>query len=252
MHYVVSDIHGCYGLWRAMLGRIGLRDEDTLYVLGDVIDRGPDGIEILMEMSEMQNVVPFWGNHELMGIGLMKELCMTRRQKLLMSRRERTALNAAYVNWQVNGGMVTYQMFQKLPRVEQRLLLDYFQQFRNYVMVTVGQEKYFLIHSVPEDFSSLEDIGKIPLLELLFGRPDYRKRYFEDMTLVTGHTPTALIPGGEMGHIYRSPGHIAIDCGAVWGGILGAVCLETGEEIYVSADSPREGKESEEKNENFA
>ena len=42
MIYCISDIHGEYDKFIQMLGLIGLRDEDTLYVLGDVFDRECD------------------------------------------------------------------------------------------------------------------------------------------------------------------------------------------------------------------
>ena len=39
--YVTSDIHGEYDLFVRLLDIIKLQDQDTLYVLGDVVDRGP-------------------------------------------------------------------------------------------------------------------------------------------------------------------------------------------------------------------
>ena len=38
--YVMSDIHGMADLFKRMLEQIGFSDEDTLYILGDMIDRG--------------------------------------------------------------------------------------------------------------------------------------------------------------------------------------------------------------------
>ena len=46
MIYVMSDIHGQKRRFDSVMRQIGLRAEDTLYVLGDVIDRNPDGIGI--------------------------------------------------------------------------------------------------------------------------------------------------------------------------------------------------------------
>lgn len=40
MAYAISGIHGRYDRYAALLKRIDLREEDTLYVLGDVIDWG--------------------------------------------------------------------------------------------------------------------------------------------------------------------------------------------------------------------
>ena len=44
MIYVLSDIHGQKRRFESIMKHINLQPEDTLYVLGDVIDRNPDGI----------------------------------------------------------------------------------------------------------------------------------------------------------------------------------------------------------------
>ena len=40
--YVMSDIHAMAELFWKMLDKIQFSDRDTLYILGDMIDRGPD------------------------------------------------------------------------------------------------------------------------------------------------------------------------------------------------------------------
>ena len=45
MTYVMSDIHGHYDKYREMLETIEFAADDTLYVLGDVLDRGSDGFK---------------------------------------------------------------------------------------------------------------------------------------------------------------------------------------------------------------
>ena len=73
---------------------------------------------------------------------------------------------------------------------------------------------------------------------MLWDRADYDTQYFPDTYVVTGHTPTQHIAGNpNPGYIYRRNNHIAIDCGAsIPGGRLAAICLDTGEEFYVSSD----------------
>lgn len=46
MIYVMSDIHGSRRRFDAVMEQIKLTDEDTLYILGDVIDRGEHGVEL--------------------------------------------------------------------------------------------------------------------------------------------------------------------------------------------------------------
>lgn len=43
----MSDIHGSLSRFRMVIEQIGLTAGDSLYVLGDVIDRGHFGIRIL-------------------------------------------------------------------------------------------------------------------------------------------------------------------------------------------------------------
>ena len=53
MIYVLSDIHGNAKNFDAILQQICLQPEDILYILGDVIDRHPDGIRILRKIMSM-------------------------------------------------------------------------------------------------------------------------------------------------------------------------------------------------------
>ena len=64
MIYVMSDIHGNLRRFNSIMEQINLTDKDTLYVLGDVIDRYPDGIRILRKLMAMDNVKMTIGNHE--------------------------------------------------------------------------------------------------------------------------------------------------------------------------------------------
>ena len=73
------------------------------------------------------------------------------------------------------------------------------------------------------------------LQDFIYERTDYERRYYSNPSiyLVTGHTPTQLIRKDMEPLIYEGAGHIAVDCGCVFGGKLAAYCLETGECAYV-------------------
>ena len=51
--YVCSDIHGMYDLYLRMLETVQFGHNDHLYILGDMIDRGPDGVKILLDLEIM-------------------------------------------------------------------------------------------------------------------------------------------------------------------------------------------------------
>lgn len=52
--YVISDIHGEYEKFMELLEEIELEENDTLYVLGDVLDRGKHPIKTVLKLMEMQ------------------------------------------------------------------------------------------------------------------------------------------------------------------------------------------------------
>ena len=72
MTYVMADIHGCYEQYRRMLDKINFKDSDTLYVLGDVVDRGEQPMKVLHDMSMRANVYPVMGNHDYIAAILLE------------------------------------------------------------------------------------------------------------------------------------------------------------------------------------
>ncbi|CAN5396663.1 metallophosphoesterase family protein [soil metagenome] len=67
--FVVSDIHGCAKTFNELLfNQLHIEEIDSLYLLGDYVDRGPDSkgvLDIIIELSENKyKVFPLRGNHE--------------------------------------------------------------------------------------------------------------------------------------------------------------------------------------------
>ena len=66
MVYCMSDIHGEWDRFKKMLELIQFSEQDELYIIGDVIDRYPQGIDILFEIMNHTNMYMILGNHEQM------------------------------------------------------------------------------------------------------------------------------------------------------------------------------------------
>jgi serine/threonine protein phosphatase 1 len=65
----IGDIHGCYEPFQRLLAGLALRANDTLVILGDVVDRGPgsrDVIDQLLDLKSRCQLVCITGNHEEM------------------------------------------------------------------------------------------------------------------------------------------------------------------------------------------
>ena len=64
MIYVCSDIHGCFSEFKCLLETVDFKDEDTMYILGDVLDRGEEPIALLQHVMSKDNIVLLKGIHE--------------------------------------------------------------------------------------------------------------------------------------------------------------------------------------------
>jgi len=230
MTYVMSDLHGCFEKYRAMLSEIQFKSTDTLYVLGDVIDRGPDGIQILQDMCMRPNLVPILGNHEFTAAVCLPWLSQEITEQSLDSLTNDQI--AALSEWIINGGGPTLRSLQQLSQEQRQDILEYFQDMALYAEVEAGGQRFVLTHSAPEHFDPAKPLDTYELQEFLFGRPDPQAVYYPDKILVFGHTPTRLLSGQD--RIFRRGTMIDIDCGcALPGGRLGCLCLDTMEEYYV-------------------
>lgn len=87
-HYAISDIHGMYGSYDEAMKRMSLNDH--LYIIGDVIDRGSEGIRILQDIIRRKNdphnnpeITFLLGNHEwqfLHCLALMQHFDLTEQE----------------------------------------------------------------------------------------------------------------------------------------------------------------------------
>ena len=232
MTFVISDIHGCYDQYIALLQKINLRSQDTLYVLGDALDRGPAPIKVLQDMMNRSNVFTLLGNHDFVAAVCLKELSEEITNRSLEKLDEN--MLGVISDWLSDGGATTLKEFRNLSPEDRVDVMDYLGEFSLCEEICVGGKTYILAHAGLGNFSPQKGLEDYSLEDLAFCRTDYSKPLFRDKILVTGHTPTALIPGNPRpGYIYKGNNHIAIDCGCAFGGRLGAICLDTGEEFYV-------------------
>ena len=67
--FAVGDIHGCAQALQSLLENLNPGPSDTVVVLGDMVDRGPDSAEVLrqlLRLGERTRLVTLLGNHEEM------------------------------------------------------------------------------------------------------------------------------------------------------------------------------------------
>lgn len=235
MNYVISDIHGCYEQYKQLLKKIDFKDADTLYVLGDVLDRGESPFRVLKDMMQRHNVVFILGNHDYMFFRVM--------QKLLLTDIEQEFTKDdwnEYLLWLKNGGFTTEMEFKTLTTKEKNDVFEYIANASVYEKVCINDKNFILVHAGLGSIDSRKPVEECELYELLESRMDYSKRYIDDRStyIISGHTPTPCITESKSCAVYEKNGHIALDCACVFGGRLAAYCLETGISTYVSGPPP--------------
>jgi hypothetical protein len=128
--YVVSDVHGYRDDLERALDEAGFGGGDDLWVLGDLFDRGPDGIgacDLVMSLQRQHpgRVHVLMGNHEILALG-----------------RHRFPESKFAESWLINGGRERDQQGLTEEHVEWLATLPLMAQVRNYLFMHSDTTRY--------------------------------------------------------------------------------------------------------------
>ena len=257
--YVFSDVHGHHRTLERLLEQVSPAAEDEVWVIGDMVDRGPDPVSVLRTCRELAPDRVLMGNHEDM---------------LLDFFVRHPGSTLAGVQWAMNGGLTTESGLGKLSREER---LDYIDWICNLPLSThlhVSDRDYILVHAGlrPLNFTAnsrwtdatfdallryqnTEDV--LWIREDFWGAPTgFVNERGEGPIVIAGHTPVPYVE--EVADVFDRPArnvdgecqvmHLgatpatggvadrwAIDCGAAGGAGWGRICmvrLDDGTEFY--------------------
>jgi serine/threonine protein phosphatase 1 len=212
--YAISDIHGCYSMFLKMLEKIQFDEtKDTLYILGDIMDRGPEIPQMVRWVweHESDHVIMLKGNHEDMFV--------------------------SYPDPEYYAYYYSHFSAQEIHH-----LLHWIPSLPNYLEIRVGNTDYILVHAgITEEILTT---GEDPDDYCIWARYEfYSGKGIPGKTIVFGHTPmmSQMINDELSIHIWRPKDPdihmIGIDTGAVFarrfGGKLSCLRLEDQKEFYV-------------------
>lgn len=234
MFYAVSDIHGNLKAFNNILEKINLQENDTLFILGDVIDRNPHGIKILQRIMKMPNARMLLGNHEYM---MMNVLGFPYEE--LDPRIFKTNKTKDLINWYQNGGSPTHKAFKALPDDQKEEIKNFLQSLPLNITVLVNGEYVKLVHALPEEaWELLKDQICVPKGFFTVWDRDLIHVFSksEGVKVIFGHTPTVNLKETIPMEIYNDGSIYGIDCGAAYGqkrgGRLCCLRLDDMEVIY--------------------
>lgn len=211
--YVIGDVHGCLDELSVMLDTIGARSTDTVVLLGDYIDRGPNSKGVIDRLLALERSGPrcvfLKGNHEDM---------------FLAYAGQRGRHGDAFL---FNGGEATLESYGlrglQGTALWEALPSDHQAFFRNLV-TTFRWQNFLCVHAGlhpgrPLDAQDEED--------LLWIRHEWiRATHSFGFTVVFGHTPVRE-------PFWHWPYKLGIDTGLVYGNALTCVVLPQLEVLQV-------------------
>lgn len=84
---IIGDIHGCFSELQDLLDKAGITDDDHIIALGDIVDRGPNSVEVLNFFCDHPARFSLMGNHERKHVrGARHQVRLTQSQ--IISRGE--------------------------------------------------------------------------------------------------------------------------------------------------------------------
>ncbi len=212
--YIMSDLHGDWGHFRLMLFKIRFSSTDQLYIIGDVVDRGPHGVKLLQYIRCQQNMTLLMGNHELMLL-----------EGILHSN---DPLEEEWFDPQ------TFEELNRLSADERTDLAKYLTTLPLQLTIFCNGTDYLLVHASP---APPEADREDALQYLLWNRVTKQEAAAFSQTVIAGHTPTAYYQNCVPLRIWRYKNYMDIDCGTAFrsilpGGCLACLRLEDGKEFY--------------------
>ena len=128
--YVTSDAHGHVRALDEALSKISLTSDDTLYVLGDMIDRGPDPVGVIKLVRSLPNAHVLKGNHE---------------QIMLDAIIGQDPLDAE--TWDINGGWTTSEQLNDMEFEAYEELVRWMAALPLYAVAETEERPYLLVHA---------------------------------------------------------------------------------------------------------
>ena len=225
MRYVFSDIHGKYDLFASLIEKIKLTASDTVYICGDVIDKGERSLRTLRLVTQIPGARVILGNHEDMFLKFYRSLMSETGDLDLVLKRLREYFPC-------DRELLDFDVMDWLE------LLPYYVREDEFICVHAGlptDDKGRLLQ--PEHVSP-----EIILNDRRFKEPTFRHESSE--CVFFGHTQTNGICGQNKILAYlkdrsRRPVGISdfykihLDTGAWCSGVLGCFCVDTLGAYYV-------------------
>ena len=184
MTYVVSNLYGRLDKFEKLIKKIGLKESDTLYILGNIVDYGDDSIELVNDISVRYNVYSVLGEHDYKAYLLLSEFDRMLKEGGVPSAN----FSRDMIAWAQDGGQATLEAFKNADADSKEGFLDYLSDLPVFEEVTLKNGKEFVLTCRGIDnFNKETDLYDYELEDFMNGYLDLDETYYSDKTMVVGY-----------------------------------------------------------------
>ena len=230
MTFVVANLYARLDKLEKLIKKINLKESDTLYILGNIVDYGEQSMELVNDLSTRYNVYSVLGEHDYKAYLLLSEFDRILREGGAPS----VSFSKEMIAWSQDGGQATLEAFKSADADSKEGFLDYLSDLPVFEEVTLNNGKEFVLTCRGIDnFNKDTDLYDYELDDFMKGYLDIEKTYFDDRTMVVGYLDYEHTPAGRQGKISAKNNNIALACDMSENDDVVCLCLETNEEYYV-------------------
>lgn len=223
---VISDIHGCYDEFVALLEKSHYAPEqDLLVVLGDMIDRGKQSkqvVELVMDLVEYKGAIALGGNHEDEFISWLEGEFNPEHRFLRIGGKKTVESYCKPHDVYGNG--------TKSRRAIHKFYSQHFSFIKNLPDYYEDEQHIFVHAGIDPEIKNWKKSSREQMRwirdEFINGVNDTGK------TIIFGHTPTNFLHKSKDAQNtnvwFSTDNKIGIDGGCSMGGQLHCLCIEDG------------------------
>ena len=227
--YACSDVHSHLDVFEQAMN--DLDPDDEMYIIGDVVDKGPDGLNVLLKIMNDKRCHMLIGNHDMMMLEYLT--CRKKPETRFIGTYQDVKKRWLYVN----GGLATFQKYKRLPESSREKIVTYLSSLPVLLNMEVDGRKFILVHAYPQNHGETDIYVRDLKTFTYLWRSDYiwKREPFhheEGKIILTGHTPTRNYEDHKILHDDR---WYDLDCGLAYQDAdsrLGVLCLNDLSEKY--------------------
>ncbi|MFI3142163.1 MAG: hypothetical protein R3Y27_07665 [Clostridia bacterium] len=244
MIYVTGGVHGDYDKYLLLLEKLKMQTEEkimdsksmenakSLFVLGNILGEGFDGIKILRHMMYRSDIFPILGRHEYFAKTIFPSFVDATTIEECTEMLNAGDLDM-FKTWLSEGGTQTIVSFLGLSKDGKQSVIDFLEDMPNYDEFEVKGKKFVLVGAGIDNFEIEKELDDYEDEDFVMTPADYTQVYFKDKFLMSAGAPTYKIHDSLRGKVFAKNKHVMLNVGMNDGERMAVIGLDALKIYYI-------------------